>query len=158
MYPSHLVRRIWQYGNLMRMSYLIMVNFVTFAISYIAFPNEIDCIKPINSVGIFIAVVSCHLICLFVGSVICTPRNALPRIKHAYFGTTFLNLLAQFGIIIATFLYLVRDKGMACESTSLDIPAISAIAAISLYFSGFLNIIIIIVHLISNSSNEVSEV
>lgn len=151
---SNKMRKICQYTNLVRMSYLILINFLTFAITYMAFPDEVDCIKPASSLGMFGAVVSCHLIALFVGSVICTPRNVLPRIKYAYFGTTFLNLLAQFGVVIATFLYLIRDKTSLCETTSLDLPAISIMAGVSLYFAAFLNIIIIIMQLISNSYNE----
>jgi hypothetical protein len=150
-----LMRKIHQHTNFMRMAYLILINFVTYAIAYAAFPNEINCSEinnPKSSIGlaIFSAVVGIYLTCLAACSVICLPKNVLPHIRLEQSAIVFLNLIVQLMIVIATFIHLIQDKAAACENPSSDI----GIVAVLLYEAvGFLNMIILLLARV-NSPDE----
>jgi hypothetical protein len=153
------MQRICQHTNLMRMAYLVLINFVTFIIVYISFPSEIEIncdkiyggVKP--SIGLFIcaAVVASYLCCLGASAAIYIRKIPLLHIRRAYTATTFLSLSAQTTIIVATFLYSIRDKVTICENPSSE----AGIRAVIMYYiAGFLNVITLLVQAMSDSSDE----
>jgi hypothetical protein len=142
-------------NKMLRIFCPMLINFVTFIISWIAFPDEIDCIKPVSSMRLFAGVVTCYLCFLFWGIVICTPRNASPHIRYVYFMITFSSFLAQFGVVISTFLALIQDRVITCENPPFDMVMISNAFFASLSVVGILGVTTTAAHIADNSSDEV---